>query len=518
MKPGRRILWAALFTMFLSVFPSLKSQAATVAQTTAGYILLQVEKNGEAWYVYPKTLTRYYLGRPDDAFSIMRGLGLGITNANLAKIPIAGSTATGDTALRKQLSGYILLQVEKNGEAWYVYPKNQRRYYLGRPADAFSIMRRLGLGITNANLSMITNQAVADGKQYSANHCQGEQIKKLTTPPIDPENMTYVEPYGLMVSAHVMPVSHGYIWPGMPGGSRDQFNVYAMADSTLYGIGSRSINVDTGQPKQTEYSLQFSVSCVEFYYYDLMTSLTPELQKIFDEHPGQSVNIPVKAGQLLGKIGGQTLDYAVWDFNKTLTGYIQPAHYDGDAPRMHLVDPLEYETDELKQIMLAKYLRSAEPISGKVDYDIDGTLFGGWFQAGTGFYSGTDPNRYWAGHLAIAPEYIDPTMTVISMGTFDSRERQLSISRSAPDPRTVGIDAGVVTYDLFTWVYIDAAGQFWDHSSLVKGLTTVNTLNLSQGCAVFQLVEKRKLKAEFFPSISCSEVSGFSSAAKTYIR
>lgn len=52
-------------------------------------------------------------------------------------------------------NGYILLQVESKGEAWYVYPKNKQRYYLGRPEDAFTVMRNLGLGITNADLSQI---------------------------------------------------------------------------------------------------------------------------------------------------------------------------------------------------------------------------------------------------------------------------------------------------------------------------------------------------------------------------
>ena len=45
---------------------------AAVIDTVTGYIVLQVEENGEAWYVDPSTVIRYYLGRPDDAFSIMR--------------------------------------------------------------------------------------------------------------------------------------------------------------------------------------------------------------------------------------------------------------------------------------------------------------------------------------------------------------------------------------------------------------------------------------------------------------
>jgi hypothetical protein len=35
-----------------------------------------------------------------------------------------------------------------------------KAYYLGRPADAFAIMRNLGLGITDANLGKIAVGAV----------------------------------------------------------------------------------------------------------------------------------------------------------------------------------------------------------------------------------------------------------------------------------------------------------------------------------------------------------------------
>jgi len=55
--------------------------------------------------------------------------------------------------LLAHVSGLILLDVENHGEAWYVYPVTNRRVFLGRPQDAFDIMRYLGLGITDANLA-----------------------------------------------------------------------------------------------------------------------------------------------------------------------------------------------------------------------------------------------------------------------------------------------------------------------------------------------------------------------------
>ena len=120
----------------------------------AGKILLQVQANGEAWWVDPVTKSRVFLGRPDDAFKVMRENGLGITNANLNQIAKSDDNrASGNLA--KNLSGRILLQVEDNGEAWFVNPATLKRHSLGRPAEAFNVMRGLGLGITDDNLNKV---------------------------------------------------------------------------------------------------------------------------------------------------------------------------------------------------------------------------------------------------------------------------------------------------------------------------------------------------------------------------
>lgn len=132
--------------------------AYELGERTKGQILLDVERNGEAWYVDPASATRTYLGRPDDAFRIMREHSVGITNADLARIPVVGEQGVGDQAMRDRTAGRILLQVERNGEAWYVDPVAKVRHYLGRPADAFRIMSEFGTGITSENLVRIPVQ------------------------------------------------------------------------------------------------------------------------------------------------------------------------------------------------------------------------------------------------------------------------------------------------------------------------------------------------------------------------
>ncbi|MEA3449838.1 MAG: DUF2330 domain-containing protein, partial [Patescibacteria group bacterium] len=65
-----------------------KIHGSAMADRLKGKIILKVEDNGEAYYINSNTKTVSYLGRPADAFSVMRDQGIGITNANLEKIQI----------------------------------------------------------------------------------------------------------------------------------------------------------------------------------------------------------------------------------------------------------------------------------------------------------------------------------------------------------------------------------------------------------------------------------------------
>ncbi|MDP3971090.1 MAG: C39 family peptidase [bacterium] len=154
LKNFKIILFVAGFVLL--ALP-LASNAQAINYKLAGKIVLQVEKQGQAWYINPDNLRRYYLGSPSDAFDVMKSLGLGITNEQLAKIPEKDVVWDGEYNTMKYVKGKILLQVEENGEAWYVNPTTGKRHYLGRPADAFRIMTNQGLGITNSDLEQITN-------------------------------------------------------------------------------------------------------------------------------------------------------------------------------------------------------------------------------------------------------------------------------------------------------------------------------------------------------------------------
>jgi hypothetical protein len=131
---------------------TLTKEDIQFATKLKGTILLQVESKGEGWYVNPGDMKKYYLGRPTDAFNIMKKLGLGIKHDELA--------GYNNLKFPSRLSGKIVLDVEQNGEAYYVNPKDLRGYFLNRPSDAFKIMIELGLGITNSDITKIAEGEV----------------------------------------------------------------------------------------------------------------------------------------------------------------------------------------------------------------------------------------------------------------------------------------------------------------------------------------------------------------------
>ncbi len=195
--------------LFLSIFlcPNKVLSSSGLINRVSGYILLQVEENGEAWYVNPADSQRYYMKDGEAAQQIMRSFGIGILNDDLKKIPIgllpqgsvdvdndidglinnlevslgtdinrmdsdndgindgleikAGSDPLGHGMLpinktfTNNLKGKILLQVQAHGEAWYVNPKDGKRYYLSTNYESYQAMRYLSLGITNEDLSKI---------------------------------------------------------------------------------------------------------------------------------------------------------------------------------------------------------------------------------------------------------------------------------------------------------------------------------------------------------------------------
>lgn len=117
-----------------------------LSRRVSGIILLQVEANGEAWYVNPGDLKKYYLGRPQDAYLLIHQLGQEVSQAEIDEYLV--------TKFPQTLAGWIVIDAESK-EAFYVHPRELRGYFLEQPSDTLRIMKDLGVGISNQDIRKI---------------------------------------------------------------------------------------------------------------------------------------------------------------------------------------------------------------------------------------------------------------------------------------------------------------------------------------------------------------------------
>lgn len=132
--------------------PSKPTAASPAASRLRGYILLRVEKNGEAWYVSPSGI-RYYMKDGATAYQMMRSFGLGITEKDFVKLQV------GNGPFLDKLRGKIVLRVQEHGEAYYIHPSGTV-HYLKDGAAAYQVMRELSLGIKDADLLKINEGVI----------------------------------------------------------------------------------------------------------------------------------------------------------------------------------------------------------------------------------------------------------------------------------------------------------------------------------------------------------------------
>ncbi|MDO8452410.1 MAG: hypothetical protein Q7S79_01515 [bacterium] len=367
---------------------------------------------------------------------------------------------------------------------------------------------------SNSNSKNVSSEG-KKGNHFSERHsqgkCEGTGTTTFTHSPMSLEDIGEILPYGIMIDAHVLPTSHGYFYPAVFNSARDAYPVYAVADAVIVSVSHRGefIGDNVNDRVTDEYQMYFEYSCTFYSYYDLLTSLSPEIEKAvggkMTGFESKGVRIPVKAGQLVGRIGGQTVDFAVWNFEKTSAYFVNPKSYEGDEDRFYLEDMFKYFEEPLKSQLLAKAKRTVEPRSGRVDYDIEGKLVGNWFREGSNGFQGVRSSsraddRYWDGHLSISYDFIEPSQIKFSIGNFEGKAAQFSIKDNAPDPAKVGVESGLIKYELVGTVSADSPP------------------GAPAGTVLLQLTEKNKLKLELFPGKSGDQVNGFTSSALIYER
>ncbi len=498
----------------------------TVFQESAGY---QVRIRSTAQPAFTFILFHLNPTIPLTTGTMVAGgqpLGRHIGNQTMSDIAVAVNTPAGyklvswfEVMTDAGFAGYAEKGVASRSSA--IIPKAARDGDpLGCTGETFGSTGTLENWVT---LSAGATPTPADlaGQQLSNGKCTGTAKPPLTRLPMTESDFAFILPYGLMIGGHVTPIDHQYFSPAVFDSPPDAYPVYAIADGDLHSIATRTHSGQGSYTGQTitDHRLVFSLSCRLLYYYDLVTSLAPGLEERLQASNG---NLHVSAGELIGRIGNQTLDFAVWDTEHPLTHFIVPSHYNGEAWKIYTADPLDYYDPATRTQALSKYPRTVEPRSGRIDFDVDGFLIGNWFQENpdgstSGYASGG--GTYWDTHLAFAPHFLDPGVFIISIGNWPQPvgASQFVAVEGGPDPAQVTAGTGLVKYTLARYEE-DVNGQRWDSMTMPTGAIHVVPLAGDQGCFLVQMLGSREIQAQAFPESSCATVAGFTAGAIKYIR
>ena len=356
-----------------------------------------------------------------------------------------------------------------------------------------------------------------------AEKCTGSGPVMFANSPMRIEDIKLLTPYGEVVGGHVTPIDHMYFEPKDRSLGRDVYEVRAIQDAIIYAISPRDMHVEANVEKLREWRIDMAHTCTFTSYFDLLTSLASDIEKEWSKTEGETTarwdGIFVKAGQLIGYIGAQTLDFGVYDYEIALPGLINPSAYESREPwKIHTVDPFQYFPSEIRDALLRKMIRAVEPRAGKIDYDVDGTISGNWFQQGTNGYNGNQ-RKYWDGHLSIAPHEIDPTLWRIAVGYLDTEDNNFIIFGDQ-DPLEVNISSGPIVYELkrgSIWIPAKPQKKWWIDPFDEDDVYAV-TIYDDIGAVLLELQEDRLLRVEVFLGIEKEKVSGFTDDARLYER
>ena len=382
---------------------------------------------------------------------------------------------------------------------------------------------------TFSSESKACKSAVAAPKKGSGlfGRCEGRGTAKLETFPLDPKNIEMITPMGRVQDSHVLPTDHQYIIPkGTKSGSLvtdepKKYEIKAPADGFIVNIELFKEPVEVSyrkDPYANNYLVVFEHSCDFYTRLIHIDTLSEKVNSSFsfknpnDQHPYAQTRIAVKQGEVIGTVGPHSFDFQIMDTTRKNNDILSPDNI--DPWTSVTVDTFDFVSDSLKNELLAKNLRTASPLGGRVGYDKQGTLLGNWFKVGR---NKNKMGEYWVEELSIVYDHIDESQIRVSLGNFGGYPKAFGVKGNAPDPKDITKAAGMVKYDLVKFNYYDVSGKVWDTIHFVSGLVAKNTAELS-GVALFELQNNGNLKMETFPGKSADQVGGFTTQALMYER
>jgi len=384
------------------------------------------------------------------------------------------------------------------------------------------VVTACGPATSTSRASATTEPLLADrtaetvaGRTDPPSECRPDSFQY---PPVDLDAVEYLVPFGMMIDSHVTPIDHQYFQNFKEPDRR--INVYSPADGRVVAIQHfQQLLTDGPRVAADDYLLTIQHTCKVSSTFIHVGHLEPRIEAVAPPSGQYSrVDIAVKAGELIGWFT-KNVDYNLVDLDFETDGIVDPSSYEREPWKTHVPDTFDYFDSSISERMRSLSLRTAEPRGGVFTWDIDGRLVGNWFEEGTNGYGGVNQDRYWAGHLAFAYDHIDPSMLVISIGTWNGRAGQFAVTGNSPDPATVDVGTGPVVFELTYWDYW-VGDQRWDRVSFAQGIRALPAEKYDGviGSVLVELIDGRTLRFEVFPGVEGSDVTGFTEAARQFTR
>jgi hypothetical protein len=347
----------------------------------------------------------------------------------------------------------------------------------------------------------------------------------------DASQWSYIDPLGAMITTHVTPIDHIYVY--YPQGSENSapgtFTLTAPADGSIVAVEDFRKTNDYPYP---DYRVVIAHSCdlySVFIHVGELQGAAAEAASAAASSGSWRGSIPVSAGDVIAdESQSPGFDFSTFATD-VKTEMINPASYlTMESWKPYTANPFDYFPSEVSSTYEAKSVRASSPSGGTIFHDIDGTAQGVWFVKDSNGYRGMGDQKasynnqgkvargYWDTHLAFAPHHVDATSFIYSIGDWEGCPCQF-MSLGNVDPSKIKSGAQPTVVDLVEYEFITPDGSRMDPNRPVKGYS-LKPGSVIEGSIAFQVNADGTMTVEKRPGKDALSFTGFSAGAQTYVR
>lgn len=354
----------------------------------------------------------------------------------------------------------------------------------------------------------------------------GSNVDRYSSPIVDPTTVSYIDPLGAMTSTHVTPVDHIYVYYPEGAVAPDTNRILSPADGRVVAI--EDFQLTNGYP-YPDHRIVIEHSCSLYSVFIHVGELRGPLAGALVD--GRLVEpVAVHAGeQIADDSANPNFDFSTFDQHVELD-LANPASYAlAEQWKVYTANPFDYFPDDVRTAYEQLSLRTEAPFDGRIDWDLPGTAMGVWFVEGTNGYRGMGDQAasydnhgqvahgYWDTHLAIAPDSVDRSSFIWSIGDWEGCPCQFT-SLDGVDPSTIVPSDTPTVVQLVERTYVQADGSPMDPAHPTKG-RRVQAGTTVVGLLALQLHDDGSMTVEKLPGLTSPEqFTGFGPDALTYVR